>query len=410
MTVLLFSQDWDFPYFDGSMDIKLPGLNTGNFHFRLPGGEIRITGKWFNYGIIFIVMILDLNMWKNQIFYEPFVYGQYTDDQQYIYTVSDKDFLANATDETLSYAWRWTHVNPLTNKTYGSEDQKMNSRYIGYPLSAKGTAFIPSLLAFTMFGILVKYFSKGGPPNKVAPANEMKDVIADTADVKDGAEDSSSSPHITMSRQSMSSYKSEYAANKTRKHGSFLSMDSSHDNVESSQDNLDSSRDNLESSRDELRSSRDDLRSSDEGLQILPEGIEEHSVTRPAWSDSTPEKVLPEGNGPRRDSLTVDKSSKRRQSSTDHPDNETMALDISVTNLDLESEQSKKNVQSAKTSVGDSSTRTLSFGDLFRRDTPTGSRSVTQLSDVVSDDEMNSTVDAKPAVEEGHNFLQIPRA
>ena len=92
------------------MDIKLPGLNTGNFHFRLPGGEIRITGKWFNYGIIFIVMILDLNMWKNQIFYEPFVYGQYTDDQQYIYTVSDRDFLANATVDTLSYAWRWTRA------------------------------------------------------------------------------------------------------------------------------------------------------------------------------------------------------------------------------------------------------------------------------------------------------------
>ena len=399
------------------MDIKLPGLNTGNFHFRLPGGEIRITGKWFNYGIIFIVMILDLNMSKNQVFYEPFVYGQYTDDQQYIYTVSDRDFLANATVDTLSYAWRWTHVNPLTNRTYGSEDQKMNSRYIGYHLSAKGTAFTPSHLVFTMFGILVKYFSKGNPPNNVAPANEKKDAIEGAPDVKDGYEDSSSSPHITMSRQSMSSYNSEDTANKTRKHDSCFTMDSSHDNLESSldylnssQDNLDSSRDNLESSRDELRSSRDDLRSSDECLQILPEGIEEHSVSRPAWSDSRPEKVLPEGNGPRRDSLTVDKSSKRRQSSTDHQDNETMAQDISVTNLDLESEQSKKNVPSDKTSVSDSSTRALSFGDLFRRDTPTGSRSVTQLSDVASDDEINSSVDTKPAVEDGYNVLQIPWA
>ena len=86
----------------------------------------------------------------------------------------------------------------------------MNSGYIGYHLSAKGTAFIPSPLAFTMFGMLVNYFSKGGPPNKVAPTDEMNDVIESAADVKDGAEDSSSSPHITMSRQSMSSYKSEY--------------------------------------------------------------------------------------------------------------------------------------------------------------------------------------------------------
>ena len=40
---------------------------------------VEISGKWFNYGIIFIVMILDLNMWKNQIFYNPLEYGQYTD-------------------------------------------------------------------------------------------------------------------------------------------------------------------------------------------------------------------------------------------------------------------------------------------------------------------------------------------
>lgn len=38
-------------------------------------------GKWFNYGIIFLVMIFDLNMWKNQIFYFPEYYGQYTGKQ-----------------------------------------------------------------------------------------------------------------------------------------------------------------------------------------------------------------------------------------------------------------------------------------------------------------------------------------
>jgi hypothetical protein len=35
------------------------------------------TGKWFNYGVILVVMILDLNMWKNQFFYQPEDYGQY---------------------------------------------------------------------------------------------------------------------------------------------------------------------------------------------------------------------------------------------------------------------------------------------------------------------------------------------
>ena len=31
-----------------------------------------------NYGIIIIVMALDLNMWQTQMFYDPFKYAQYT--------------------------------------------------------------------------------------------------------------------------------------------------------------------------------------------------------------------------------------------------------------------------------------------------------------------------------------------
>jgi len=92
-------QDWEFPHFAGALDIKLPGLNTDNIEFHLPSCcgikpiEVYITGKWFNYGIIFLVMILDLNMWKNQIFYEPLRYGQYVDGEGFIYTISDKQFL-----------------------------------------------------------------------------------------------------------------------------------------------------------------------------------------------------------------------------------------------------------------------------------------------------------------------------
>ena len=155
-----FLQDWEFPHFSGGMDVKLPGLNTGDISFHLPGGDIHITGKWFNYGIIFIVMILDLNMWKNQIFYKPFVYGQYVDNDGYIYTVADRDWLVNATTAMLSHAWRWNNTNPLTNRTYGADDHKMNSRYFGYSLSVKGIAFIPSLCMFVFFGYLTKRFSR----------------------------------------------------------------------------------------------------------------------------------------------------------------------------------------------------------------------------------------------------------
>jgi len=422
------------------MDIKLPGLNTGNFHVRLPGGEIHITGKWFNYGIIFIVMILDLNMWKNQIFYEPFVYGQYTDDQHYIYTVTDRDFLANATRTTLSYAWRWTHVNPNTNMTYGLEDHKMNSRYYGLPLRTKGTAFIPSLFAFAMFGILVKYFSKGGPPAKVAPMeeNEVTSNAAETRNSSNGVtedvEDGPSSPRVAMSLQSMSSYKSEFALNKTRNIGSFLSVESSHndlnvsrdnfdssrgnlnssrDNLDSSRDYLDSSHDNVNSSREELRSSRDDLRSSVESVGVQPKDVEQSTASRPAWSANSPMIVLSQKTPTRRSSSATEKSTKcRRTSEGDERDNENMVQELvqelSFLSLDDGESQTKANKPSKKNSisVGDGGGRALSFGDLFRRDSPASSRAQSQESVTASDEEDRVKPEAKPR----NNFLQVPKA
>ena len=423
------------------MEIKLPGLNTGNFHFHLPGGDIHITGKWFNYGIIFIVMILDLNMWKNQIFYEPFVYGQYTDDQHYIFTVSDRDFLANATKETLSYAWRWTQVNPMTNKTYGSEDHKMNSRYVGIPLSAKGTAFIPSLLAFAMFGILVKYFSKGGPTAKVAPIEEKGvhddgDGTHESKNDKAGAVgESPSSQWVSGSRQSLSSYKTEVAISKAKNVDSFLSMasscdgrtssrdqlDSSRDNLKSSRDFFESSHDNLTSSRDELRnsranleSSRDGLRNSAESVGAVHNGLEQPTPSRPAWSTETPMVALPSKKRTRRDSSAAKKDTQLCQSSTDEHYNETMVQELvqelSFLNLDEGENQSKesKSPEENPLPVNDGNDRALSFGDFFRRDTPASLGSQSEMSVVTSDDE-DQHLQAQPPTTEKINFLQVPK-
>ena len=55
--------------------------------------QLPLTGKWFNYGIIFLVMLFDLNMWKNQIFYQPKNYGQYTDAQYRVWTVTNDTIL-----------------------------------------------------------------------------------------------------------------------------------------------------------------------------------------------------------------------------------------------------------------------------------------------------------------------------
>lgn len=143
------------------MDIKLPGVDTASFYFRLPrflkkeNWQVHITGKWFNYGIIMLVIILDLNMWKNQLFYSPFVFGQYTNPGGYIYSVTDTKFLETANETTLSYSWRSQNINPATNESFATTDPRMNSKYLDFALALKGIAFIPSIVAFLTFGCLI---------------------------------------------------------------------------------------------------------------------------------------------------------------------------------------------------------------------------------------------------------------
>ena len=117
-------------------------------------------GKWFNYGIIFIVLILDMNMWKNQIFYEPFPYGQYTDTHDKIYTVVDAISLETHNVTQMSFEWRSQNINPLTNQSFIEGDFKMNSIFTNSTLSTRGLAFIPSLAAFLMFFLLVWFFGR----------------------------------------------------------------------------------------------------------------------------------------------------------------------------------------------------------------------------------------------------------
>ena len=166
---ILFFKDWDFPLFQSNLDVKLPGVNTAHIKFDIPKclkrekWVVHITGKWFNYGILFIVMLLDLNMWKNQIFYNPLDFGQYTGPDGKIYSVMDEWSLDRYKNETVySYNWRVSTINPSTNQTYLAADFKTNSRFRGEPLSMRALAFIPSLLALIMFGALIYVFGREG--------------------------------------------------------------------------------------------------------------------------------------------------------------------------------------------------------------------------------------------------------
>ena len=167
--IILFIKDWDFPLFQSNLDVKLPGANTSNIKFNIPKclkrekWVVHITGKWFNYGILFIVMLLDLNMWKNQIFYNPLDFGQYTGPDGKIYSVMDQWSLNQYKNETVySYDWRVTTFDPITNETYLKADFKTNSRFRGQPLSIRALAFIPSILAVIMFGALIYVFGREG--------------------------------------------------------------------------------------------------------------------------------------------------------------------------------------------------------------------------------------------------------
>lgn len=125
-----------------------------------PPHPLSHTGKWFNYGIIFLVLILDLNMWKNQIFYKPYEYGQYVGPGEKIYTVEEPETLVLFNHSTLTYRWRSSHVDPRTNLTYVERDMFLHSRYVGASLDIKCLAFIPSLGAFVLFGFFVWLFGR----------------------------------------------------------------------------------------------------------------------------------------------------------------------------------------------------------------------------------------------------------
>ncbi|OXB53625.1 hypothetical protein ASZ78_005216, partial [Callipepla squamata] len=202
--------DWEFPHFMGDVEVNLPGLPSAHMQFKVPyfqkvlkeeyhihitdegfhsyvicvasspdligyavtvenfeihwvpsGSQFSIkVGKWFNYGIIFLVLILDLNMWKNQIFYKPHEYGQYIGPGQKIYTVKDSESLKDLNRTKLSWEWRSNNTNPLTNRTYAEGDMFLHSRYIGSSLDVKCLAFIPSLLAFALFGFFIWFFGR----------------------------------------------------------------------------------------------------------------------------------------------------------------------------------------------------------------------------------------------------------
>ena len=119
-------------------------------------------------------MILDMNMWKNQIFYTPYDYGQYTGPDDKIYTVQDQYSLDTYNKSLINFVFRNATINPNTNLTFVSTDTHMNSRYYNVALGVKAIAFFPSLIMFIVFGLLVWFFGRYKPSEKDPYAGRLK--------------------------------------------------------------------------------------------------------------------------------------------------------------------------------------------------------------------------------------------
>ncbi|XP_037087622.1 transmembrane protein 117-like [Pollicipes pollicipes] len=162
MDLIIVMQDWDFPHFTTTLNVNLPGFSVSTLQWKY--AKLSFTGKWFNYGIIFMVMILDLNMWKNQFVYVPKNYGQYTDQYRKIHTVMDQSVLLTGNLTLWTYKARNT-TDSSTDQLYRLEDMVMNSKYMGYSTSVRCTTFIPCVLGFVLFISLVIVYGRF-PPNK----------------------------------------------------------------------------------------------------------------------------------------------------------------------------------------------------------------------------------------------------
>lgn len=88
-------------------------------------------------------MMLDLNMWKNQIIYYPPDFGQYTGPDSRVYTVADEAILNTGNSSLWSYAFRVSTIDPKTNRSLLEGDLVVNSRYLEHSIYVKSLAFLP---------------------------------------------------------------------------------------------------------------------------------------------------------------------------------------------------------------------------------------------------------------------------
>lgn len=178
--IIVFS-DWEFPTFSDAGSSDQPAiLIAGSFVsdikcnclescFRacakiscvkwLIDAEyfnFTVTGKWLNYGPLFVILGFDLNMLKNQVLYEPVGYGQYTDPHDNVWTIMDEDYLALYYEDGI-----------VTNDTMiswgvrqGMYGDVQISKWSNVALPIKCIAALPAIIALVSFIVIIAFGNK----------------------------------------------------------------------------------------------------------------------------------------------------------------------------------------------------------------------------------------------------------
>uniref|UniRef100_A0A6A7G8X7 Transmembrane protein 117-like n=1 Tax=Hirondellea gigas TaxID=1518452 RepID=A0A6A7G8X7_9CRUS len=153
--LMIVIQDWEFPHFTTNKDVKLVGTNSVDLRIKTlrkvlnrPFWDVHVEGKWFNYGIISIVMCLDMNMLKNQVLYRPQDYGQFVEPpENTIWNIGSQD-RANDPATILNL----DNLQP--------EDYRMNARYNDFSSASLGATAIPAIFGVVMFVFLYWRYNK----------------------------------------------------------------------------------------------------------------------------------------------------------------------------------------------------------------------------------------------------------
>ena len=133
LDVCMFMQDWDFPKFKrGGKNVKILGCNDKcGFRSRKYSFKLEFNGKWINFGALFFLILLDVNLFFNQALYAPSDYLQLSDENSAVRNVYNEisyynstslmlavHFYASLLDDPGKFTYNFTRINETSPSLY----------------------------------------------------------------------------------------------------------------------------------------------------------------------------------------------------------------------------------------------------------------------------------------------------